>query len=990
MGEINDYEARRLEALADYGVMDTPREASFDEIAALAARLCDAPIGVVNLIGDGRQFFKAEVGLGVRETPLESSFCAKAILEEEFLLIPDATQDPRFACNPLVTGEAGMRFYAGAVLKTDNGLPIGTLCVLDHRPRVLSDVQQETIRVLAHQAMAQLELRRALVARDREIEAARASEERLRLIVDSARDYAILTIDEGHRITSWSAGAEAAFGRSEADAVGCSFDELFMPEDRAAGVPAAEIRRAIAEGCAPDVRWHVRGDGTRVFMNGSTHPMLTSEPAASRGFLKIARNETDQRRQADELAQTRGELVESEARFRALFEAIDDGFCIIEFFDGPHGPSSDYVHVEANPGYERHTGIADIVGQTVRQLAPAEADGWVELYGQVLRTGETLRFERFFETAGRFIEVSASRVEPPSRRQVSVLFRDVNARKLAETALRASEALARENIQRVQLALAAGAIVGTWHWDLPTDRFTVDEGFARAFGIDPALGRDGLSLAQVVATVHPDDQAGLAAAIDEVILRGGAYAHQYRVRRADGRYYWIEANGRVDHGPDGTPLSFPGVLLDVEERRSVEEERDRATAALRALSDTLEQRVLDRTAELMAAEEQLRQSQKIEAVGQLTGGVAHDFNNLLTVIRGSVDLLQRPNITEERRAKYIAAISDTADRATKLTSQLLAFARRQALNAEVFDVADSIGNIREMLGTLTGSRIRIAVETPHGAFPVRADRSQFDTALVNMAVNARDAMNGEGVLTIGIAEVDGIPAVRSHPFVPGSFVAVAITDTGSGIPADQVDRIFEPFYTTKGVGHGTGLGLSQVFGFAKQSSGDVLVDSVPGQGSSFTLYLPRATEAGPADGSSSDTDFVPLAPGARILVVEDNDEVGSFALQALGELGHRTILAADAASALVELGRKDAGFDLVFSDVVMPGMSGIELEREIRSRHPGLPVVLTSGYSSVLAEQDRHDFEILKKPYSLTELARVLARAAARTKSEAGEPALPN
>ncbi len=219
----------------------------------------------------------------------------------------------------------------------------------------------------------------------------------------------------------------------------------------------------------------------------------------------------------------------------------------------------------------------------------------------MLNTGESVRFESYFAAAGRHIEVSASRIEPPERRQVSVLFRDIDARKKAEDALRNSEALARENIERVQLALAAGAIIGTWLWDLRTDRFTIDEGFARSFGIDSALGLSDLSRAQVVATVHPDDQEGLAAAMDQAIARGGAYAHQYRVKRGDGRYYWIEANGRVDHDFDGTLRSFPGVLLDVEARRAVEEERDRALAQLRALNDELEERVSARTSELLKA-----------------------------------------------------------------------------------------------------------------------------------------------------------------------------------------------------------------------------------------------------------------------------------------------------------------------------------------------------------------------------------------------------
>ncbi|GJD30347.1 Sensor histidine kinase RcsC [Methylobacterium adhaesivum] len=381
--------------------------------------------------------------------------------------------------------------------------------------------------------------------------------------------------------------------------------------------------------------------------------------------------------------------------------------------------------------------------------------------------------------------------------------------------------------------------------------------------------------------------------------------------------------------------------------------------------------------ELDAVQEQLRQSQKMEAMGQLTGGVAHDFNNLLTVIKSSTDLLKRSNIAEDRRARYVTAISDTVDRAAKLTNQLLAFARRQALRPEVFAADDSVRALSDMVRTLTGSRIEIVTDLPEQMCCVNADTSQFDTALVNMAVNARDAMDGEGRLTIRVRSVDHIPGARGHGAIRGAFVAVAISDTGTGIPDALRDQIFEPFFTTKGVGHGTGLGLSQVFGFAKQSGGDVLVSSQVGHGTTFTLYLPEVSGAEQATRKED-----PGAPmdghGTRVLVVEDNADVGTFAVQTLSDLGYVPVLANNAAEALAELA-KDAGrFDVVFSDVVMPGMSGIELGQEIRRLYDGLPVLLASGYSHVLARNGTYGFELLHKPYSVEQLSRLLRKVSTR------------
>ncbi len=384
---------------------------------------------------------------------------------------------------------------------------------------------------------------------------------------------------------------------------------------------------------------------------------------------------------------------------------------------------------------------------------------------------------------------------------------------------------------------------------------------------------------------------------------------------------------------------------------------------------------LQEQARLAQAEQQLRQAQKMEAVGQLTGGVAHDFNNLLTIIRSSTDLLRRPDLPEERRRRYVDAIADTVGRAAKLTSQLLAFARRQTLKPEVFDPGRRIRSVADMIHTILGSRVQIVTDITCSDSLIKADASQFDTALVNMAVNARDAMDGEGTLTIRVDSVSKMPPVRGHGGAEGRFVAVSLTDTGHGMSPDQVAQVFEPFFTTKPVGKGTGLGLSQVYGFAKQSGGDIVVDSEVGRGSIFTLYLPQVErEEAAVDMPNARTDAsIEEGYGRRVLLVEDNVEVGRSSTQVLEDLGYEITWAMNADEAL-HLLDKVSDFDVVFSDVVMPGTSGIELGQEIRRRHPGLPVVLTSGYSHVLADEGTHGFELLQKPYAAQELSHLLRR----------------
>lgn len=363
----------------------------------------------------------------------------------------------------------------------------------------------------------------------------------------------------------------------------------------------------------------------------------------------------------------------------------------------------------------------------------------------------------------------------------------------------------------------------------------------------------------------------------------------------------------------------------------------------------------------------------MEAIGQLTGGVAHDFNNLLTVIRGSVDLLQRPNLSEEKRVRYLEAIRETSERAAKLTGQLPAFARRQPLKAERFDVADRLQANRPVLESVTGSRMTINLELRCQPRVIEADPVQFETAIVNMVVNARDVLNNEGTIGIVVEEVVSIPPLRGHPPAEGRFIAVAIGEHGAGIAQENLGRIFEPFFTTKEVGKGTGLGLSQVFGFAKQSGGDVAVESELGRGTTFTLYLPHA-EAEPVHQElEAETPEAMAAHGAAescVLLVEDNQLVGDFAAQLLADLGFSTLWVGSGADALAAIEQEPDRLDIVFSDVVMPGMTGIELAERLREIRPAMPVILTSGYSHVLAEEGAHGFELLKKPYTADGLSR--------------------
>jgi len=567
--------------------------------------------------------------------------------------------------------------------------------------------------------------------------------------------------------------------------------------------------------------------------------------------------------------------------------------------------------------------------------------------------------------------------EAALRRHNLSLEQELSARIDERDSARAAESSVLEAAERVQLALAAGAIIGTWYWDLPTDRFTVDEAFAINFGLDPAIGRDGLSLAQVVATVHPDDQAGLATAIAEVIGRGGRYAHQYRVRRRDGRYYWVEANGLVERAPDGTPLRFPGVLLDVDARRALADERDRALAELRDLTATLEQRVEQRTEELRRSEEALRQSQKMEAVGQLTGGLAHDFNNLLAGISGSLDLMSlrlgQGRFTDLE--KYLLAAQGSAKRAAALTHRLLAFARRQTLAPEPTDVNQLVGGMLDLVQRTVGPAIQVQFSRLPDDQPLLVDQSQLENALLNLCINARDAMPAGGHLLIAASErLIEAQGADGFELVPGRYLHLSVTDTGSGMTPEVAAKACEPFFTTKPLGQGTGLGLSMIYGFARQSGGQLRLRSVMGEGTTVCLYLPLYPAGRlPEPVNASQPGGILEGANATVLVVDDEPTVRMLVTDLLRELGYVIIEAADGAGGL-EVLHSDAHIDLLVTDVGLPGgLNGRQLADAARVHRPALKVLFITGFAETSLLSDGHlepGMAILTKPFAVEALAR--------------------
>jgi len=559
-------EARRA-ALAQYDILDTSAEVVLDDLVKVAALVLDMPVSLVVLVDAERQWFKASLGFEGPEPPLSAAICALTVRQRELLVVPDTTRDPRTRENPLVVGAPFLRFYAGMPLVTAEGVGIGTLCVLDTQPRVLTEDQAFVLTTLSRQVMAQLDLRRALKER-------RTRERRNAAILDSAIDYGILTTDLAGRVTSWNTGAQRIFGWSEAEMLGNVADRIFTPEDRAMDTPAREMETARTMGRANDERWHLRQDGSRFWATGEMMP-LKGETGAQEGYVKILCDRTAQRR-ADEAMQKQTALLQTvtdhlgEAVFRL---AMDD---TITF---------------ANPAAEAMLGWSEggLIGRNLHDTAhhhhadgrpfPREDCAVVKALeaGVALRHRETV----FFRRDGTPIDVITSNAPIIEDGVVSgavVTVIDITERKAVGARLRRSE-------ERLALALNAAGMIGTWDWDLATDTVYADANFARIYAVDAERAASGAPLRDYVRNFHPDDLPVFQAELDRVLAgaEGDDFACEYRVLQADGSHRWLLARGRLVRDADGTPLRLPGASIDITDRKRAEERQ----TALVELGDRL-------------------------------------------------------------------------------------------------------------------------------------------------------------------------------------------------------------------------------------------------------------------------------------------------------------------------------------------------------------------------------------------------------------------
>ncbi len=643
-----------------------------------------------------------------------------------------------------------------------------------------------------------------------------------------------------------------------------------------------------------------------------------------------------------------------------LAQMFDEAPGFMAFLAGP-----DHVFTMANRAYEQLVGGRGVVGKPVAAAIPeVSAQGFVELLDRVYATGEPFIGHGVPVTLAspdrlpveKFVDFIYQPVTGPDG-QIAGIFvqgHDTTSQQRAVQAIRESE-------ERFRL-VAERAPVMLWMGDPEGGCVYLNKAQREFWGVD-SNDLDGFDWGD---TVHEADSAKLYEAFTVAMSKQAPFTVEARYRRADGAYRMLETHAEPRLAPDGEFLGMIGVNVDVTEVREAQQR-------LEEMNATLEARVVEEIAERRVAEAALQQAQKMESIGKLTGGVAHDFNNLLQIIQGNLQLLESSlgDAPDDKARRRISNAMMGVERGAKLASQLLAFGRRQPLEPKVVNVGKLVTGMGDLLQRSIGEAVEVETHIAPGLWNAFVDPTQVENALLNLAINARDAMEGAGKLIISLDNVElSAAAGAEESATPGEYVMLSVADTGSGMSEEVSGRAFEPFFTTKPEGQGSGLGLSMVYGFAKQSGGHIEIDSQIGQGTTVSLYLPRVEQdeqhVAPAETNDAN------GGSETVLVVEDDAEVRATVTEMLANLGYRVVSAADVASAMaiVESG---AQFDLLFTDVVMPGtLRPPGLARYVREKLPNVAVLFTSGYADGgIVHGGRLDpgVDLLPKPYTRNALA---------------------
>ena len=660
------------------------------------------------------------------------------------------------------------------------------------------------------------------------------------------------------------------------------------------------------------------------------------------------------------------ELGKATEFFQSAFEQAP-GFMAV--LNGPQ-----HVFQFVNQAYIELIGARDVVGLPVRKALPdIEGQGFYEMLDQVFQSGEPLSDKSMsaklrpspdVQPEEHFVDFIFYPLKDSAGAPTGIFVQghDVTDQKNAEAALTATREKFRTMAQTMPVHVWTADKDGGLNWlNVRIYEFT---GYSEGDLFGAEWGR----------VVHPDDLRPAVESWNNAIQDVEGYETEFRIRKADGTYRWHLVRAAPLRGDDGTLTGWVGTNTDIEDRKNSE-------AVIAKLNSTLEERVEKRTRELDAVNAELRQSQKLESIGSLAGGIAHDFNNLLQVIMGNLQSAMR-NVPEDSTVqKRLEQAEISVKRGATLASQLLSFARKQPLSPVVINMSRLVENTKEILHSAVGQGIELEALIDEGLWNTSVDPNSMENALLNLAINSRDAMSGQGKLTINAANVVlGESFVRLHPDVSaGEYIRLAVSDTGCGMSQETADRIFEPFFTTKESGRGTGLGLSMVYGFAKQSGGHMTVETQVGEGTTISIYLPRSLETEMITEPAGEHRLI--GGTETILLVEDDDSVRDTTFNLLSELGYTVIQAPDAEEALAKV-KEGHHIDLVFTDVVMPGaMNGHDLALQVANLRPEILVLFTSGFVQDTVFQNGrllNGVQLISKPYTQVELANKLREVIGR------------